>query len=78
MAEIINFNEAKAKEEGGFAIRKDDDDLKTWEEWEGEDWKALFNGPMTYMAQTMGVSPWDMFAKFMSGILSETMPESED
>ena len=78
MADIINFREAKDKEEEIFAIRQEDGDLKPMEEWEGKDWEALFEGPMTVMANAAGVSPWDMFAEFMSGILSESLPEGED
>ena len=78
MAEIINFREAKDRQEEVFAIRQDDGNLKPMEEWDGEDWKALFEGPITFMAETANMTPWDMFAQFMSSILSETLMESED
>lgn len=78
MAEIINFKEARDEQEEVFAIRQDDGELKPMEEWSGEDWKNLFEGPMTIMAQQANSTPWDMFAMFMSSVLNESLPEADD
>ena len=78
MADIINFKEARDKEEGVFAIREDDGELKPMEQWTGEDWETFFTGPMTAIAQQIHVSPWEVFAEFMTGILDETYPEGRD
>lgn len=78
MADIINFKEARDEKEEVFAIREDDGELKPMEEWDGQDWQELFEGPMTFMAQKANTSPWVMFAMFMSSILNGTAPEAED
>ena len=78
MADIISFNEVKDREDGVFAIREDDGELKPMEEWEGSDWKTFFEGPMASIGKMIGCSPWDVFAEFMAGILNEALPAGED
>ena len=42
------------------------------------DWEELVEGPFVMMANSFGVSKWDVFAQFISLILTETMPTTED
>lgn len=74
MAEIINLNkinqQKKDEDNGIFAIRKDDGDLKNLEDWNGEEWESLFQ-VFEAMAERMDISPWDIFADFMRSVLEE-------
>ena len=78
MAEIIGINQIRDEKENVFAIRQEDGELKPLEEWDGVDWEELVEGPFVMMANSFGVSKWDVFAQFISQILTETMPTTED
>ena len=75
MAEIISLakviQEQEDRDNGVFAIREDDGELKNLEDWSGEEWEELVDGVFANMANRYGVTKWDIFADFMCSVLQE-------
>ena len=74
MAEIIDFNKAvmerRDEEEGVFAARREDGELKDITDWDADDWQGLFEEVLIPVAMDNGVSIYELIAQFMRSVLS--------
>jgi len=74
MAEIISINKARMEvqddEDGVYAAREDDGELKDIRDWDADDWQGLFEQVLFPIARESNRSIYDLIADFMHTILS--------
>ena len=69
MGEIISIAQVKDEQEGVFAIRGEDGELKDVLDYTGDDWANLIEGCFANIAKEFQCSKYDILADFMHQIL---------